>query len=156
MNKMFKLIISILICQCAGIIGSFFTARSISEWYAFINKPAFTPPNWIFAPVWIGLFTLMGISAFLVWRKGLRAFGVKSALSIFILQLGLNTIWSIVFFGGRSIVGGLAVIAFLWLAILWTIKRFFAICKPAAMLLIPYIIWVSFACILNIAFAMLN
>ena len=153
---MLKLVITIVICQCAGIVGSFFTRRSISEWYAFINKPNFTPPNWIFAPVWTSLFTLMGIAAFLVWRKGLSIPGVKHALSIFLLQLALNTLWSIVFFGSRSIAGGLAVIVFLWPAILWTIKRFFAISKPAAALLIPYIAWVSFAFVLNVALLILN
>jgi translocator protein len=153
---MLKLVISILICQCAGIIGSLFTTRSIPTWYAFINKPAFNPPNWIFAPVWVSLFTLMGIAAFLVWSKGTHTLGVKRALSIFLLQLGLNSLWSIVFFGSRSIVGGLAVIVVLWLAIFWTIKEFLAISKPAAVLLIPYIVWVSFALILNVAFLILN
>lgn len=153
---MLKLVISILICQCAGIIGSLFTTRSIPTWYAFINKPAFTPPNWVFAPVWISLFTLMGIAAFLLWRKGLSTLGVKRALSIFFLQLTLNSLWSIVFFGGRSILGGLVVIVLLWLAILWTIKSFFTISKPAAVLLIPYIVWVSFALVLNVAFLILN
>jgi translocator protein len=153
---MLKLVISILICQCAGIIGSLFTTRSISTWYAFINKPAFNPPNWVFAPVWVSLFTLMGIAAFLVWRKGMHTPGVKRALGIFILQLGLNSLWSIVFFGSRSIVGGLAVIVLLWLAIFWTIKEFLAISKPAAVLLIPYIAWVSFALVLNVAFLILN
>jgi len=153
---MFKLAISIVICQCAGIIGSFFTRRSIPEWYAFINKPAFNPPNWVFAPAWVSLYTLMGISAFLVWRKGLRNPGVRSALMIFLLQLVLNSLWSIVFFGGRSIKGGLAVIALLWLAILWTIIRFFRISRPSAALLFPYIAWVSFAFFLNAALLILN
>ena len=125
-------------------------------WYAFINKPTFTPPNWVFAPAWISLFTLMGIAAFLVWRKGLQTPGVKRALIIFLLQLGLNSLWSIVFFGGRSIQGGLVVIVFLWLAIIWTIKSFFAISKPAAVLIIPYIAWVSFALVLNVVFLTLN
>lgn len=153
---MLKLIISILICQCAGIIGSFFTSRAIPEWYAFINKPAFNPPNWVFAPVWATLYTLMGISAFLVWRKGLGTPCVRSALMIFLLQLALNSLWSIVFFGNRSIVGGLSVIVVLWLAILWAIIRFYAISRPAAALLIPYIVWVSFALVLNVALVVLN
>ncbi len=153
---MLKLVISILICQCAGIIGSLFTTRSIPTWYAFINKPTFTPPNWVFAPAWISLFTLMGIAAFLLWRKGLRTPGVNRALSIFFLQLTLNSLWSIVFFGGRSIQAGLVVIVLLWLAIIWTIKSFFVISKPAAVLLIPYIAWVSFALVLNVAFLALN
>ena len=153
---MLKLVISILICQCAGIIGSFFTTRSIPTWYAFINKPTFTPPNWVFAPAWISLFTLMGIAVFLLWRKGLRTPGVNRALSIFFLQLTLNSLWSIVFFGGRSIRGGLVAIVLLWLAIIWTIKSFFAISKPAAVLLYPYFAWVSFALVLNVAFLTLN
>lgn len=153
---MIKLVISILICQCAGIIGAFFTRRSIPEWYAFLNKPAFNPPNWVFAPAWATLYTLMGISAFLVWRKGLRTPGVRNALTIFLLQLALNSLWSIVFFGNRSIVGGLVVIVILWLAILWAMIRFSALSKPAAVLLIPYIVWVSFALILNVAFVLLN
>jgi translocator protein len=153
---MVKLLISIFICQCAGLVGSFFTRRSILEWYAYINKPSFNPPNWVFAPVWASLYTLMGIAAFLVWRKGLHTPGVRSALIIFLLQLALNSLWSIVFFGNRSIAGGLAVIVVLWLAILSAIIRFFAISKPAGALLIPYIAWVSFAFILNAAFVVLN
>jgi translocator protein len=153
---MFKLIVSIIICQCAGLIGSIFTRRSISEWYAFINKPAFNPPNWVFAPVWTCLFTLMGIAAFLVWRKGIQAPGVKNALYIFLLQLTLNSLWSIIFFGCRSIGGGLVVIVCLFLVILWTIKVFLNISKPAGLLLIPYVAWVGFAFILNVAFLILN
>ena len=153
---MIKLVLSIVICQCAGIVGALFTRRSIVEWYAFINKPAFNPPNWIFAPVWTILFVLMGIALFLVWRTGLQMPGVKIALRIFLAQLFLNSLWSIVFFGLRSIWGGLAVIVVLWLAILWTIIRFFAISKAAAMLMIPYIVWVSFAVVLNIALVVLN
>jgi len=153
---MIKLVMSILICQCAGIIGSFFTRRSIPEWYVFINKPVFNPPNWVFAPVWVSLFIMMGIAAFLVWRKGLCTPGVRSALMIFLLQLVLNSLWSIVFFGNRSILGGLVVIVVLWLAILWAIIKFFAISKPAGVLLIPYIAWTSFAFILNVALVVLN
>ena len=98
----------------------------------------------------------MGIAAFLVWRKGLRTPGVRGALMIFLLQLALNSLWSIVFFGNRSMAGGLAVIVALWLAILWAMIRFFAISKPAGALLIPYIAWVSFAFVLNVALAILN
>jgi len=151
-----KLIISILVCQGAGLIGSVFTRRAIPDWYAVIHKPAFNPPNWVFAPVWAGLFTLMGIAAFLVWRKGVQAPGVKSALYVFLLQLTLNSLWSIVFFGCHSIRGGLAVVACLFLAILWMIKVFLPISKPAAWLLIPYVAWVGFAFILNAALLILN
>lgn len=153
---MVKLVLSILICQSAGIVGAFFTRRSISEWYVHINKPAFTPPSWVFAPAWLTLYTLMGIAAFLIWRKGVKTAGVRSALAVFLFQLILNSLWSVVFFGGRSISGGLVVIVFLWLAIVWTIKSFYAISKPAAALLIPYIAWVSFALVLNFALLLLN
>jgi len=153
---MIKLVISILVCHCAGIIGSFFTRRAIPEWYALINKPFFNPPNWIFAPVWAILYTMMGIAAYLVWRNGSYSSGVKAALGVFLIQLGLNSLWSVVFFGSRSIVGGLAVIILLWFAIAWTIIRFFGVSKPAAALLIPYIAWVSFALFLNVSLALIN
>ncbi len=153
---MLKLVISILICQCAGIAGALFTRQSISEWYLYLRKPPFNPPNWIFGPVWTLLYILMGIAAFLVWRKGLYSNGVKAALGMFLIQLGLNTFWSIVFFGGRSIIGGLVVIVILWLSILRTMQVFFRLSKPAGYLLIPYIIWVGFALVLNLAFLVLN
>ena len=129
MIKALKLLLSISICQLAGIIGGFFTAQSIPSWYAFIKKPFFNPPNWIFGPVWITLFTLMGVSAFLVWQRGLNNEKVRIALFIFLLQLALNCLWSIVFFGFRSIGGALIVMALLWLSILWAIIRFSAISK---------------------------
>jgi len=153
---MLRLVLSILLCQSAGVVGAFFTRRSISEWYAHLNKPAFNPPSWVFAPAWVTLYTLMGIAAFLIWRKGLKTAGVRSALAVFLFQLILNSLWSVVFFGGRSILGGLVVIVCLWLAIVWTIKSFHAISKPAAALLIPYIAWVSFALVLNVALLLLN
>lgn len=156
MTKALKLLLSIFVCQLAGVVGSVFTARAIPEWYAFINKPSFNPPNWIFGPVWITLFTIMGVSAFLVWQKGLDDKKVKRALFIFILQLVLNCLWSVVFFGFRSIGGALIVVVLLWLSILWVIVRFFAISRLAAILLIPYIAWVSFACLLNAAILFLN
>lgn len=151
-----KLFFSILICQFAGIIGALFTQQAIPEWYFYIQKPLFSPPNWVFAPVWTLLYLLMGIAAYLVWRLGLSRKDVKSALAIFLLQLVLNSSWSIVFFGGRSISGGMIVIVLLWLAILWTMRSFYAVSKPACFLLIPYIIWVSFALILNLALLTLN
>jgi benzodiazapine receptor len=156
MLSIFRLLVSILICQLAGVVGSLFTFRSLGEWYVFIRKPPFTPPDYIFGPVWITLFTLMGISLFLVWQKGIKNGAARSAVLIFFLQLGLNTLWSIIFFGGRFIVGGFVVIILLWSAIFWNIKRFFAISKPAAILLLPYILWVSFAAVLNASLVILN
>ena len=151
-----KLVISIIICLLAGFIGSFFTAPAIPTWYATLNKPSFTPPNWLFAPVWTALFVLMGISAFLVWRKGLNNRQVKIALSIFSVQLILNILWSAMFFGLRSPIAGLIEIIILWVAILLTILIFFKISMTAGLLLIPYILWVSFAAVLNFFIWRLN
>lgn len=154
--EVLKLVISIIICQFAGFIGSFFTNPSIPTWYATLEKPPFTPPNWLFAPVWITLFLLMGISAFLVWRKGLKELRIKTALSIFFIQLILNTLWSVIFFGFRAPLAGLIEIAVLWIAILLTILNFFKISKTAGILLIPYILWVSLAAVLNFSIWRLN
>lgn len=151
-----RLVASILICQGAGLIGSVFTTPAIPTWYAALRKPFFRPPNWLFAPVWITLFTLMGISAFLVWRKGLGDPQVKIALTIFAIQLILNTSWSVVFFGLRSPLAGLIVISVLWVAILLTILNFYKISVMAGLLLVPYILWVSFAAVLNLFIWTLN
>ncbi len=153
---MIKIVISILICQCAGMVGALFTRQSVSEWYPYLKKPFFNPPNWVFGPVWILLYFLMGIAAYLVWRKGLYDRGVRAAIWVFLIQLGLNCLWSIVFFGGRSILGGMIVIVLLWLFILKTMHAFFPVSKSACYLLIPYILWVSFALVLNLAFLVLN
>lgn len=156
-NKMFKLIIAIGISLLAGVAGSFFTTPAIqSGWYTELAKPALNPPAWIFGPVWTTLYVLMGIAAFLVWKKGLDRRDVKIALGIFIGQLVLNTLWSIIFFGLHSPGGALIEIVFLWLAILATIITFAKIFKPAAWLLVPYILWVSFAMYLNYSIYVLN
>ena len=163
-NNTLKLIIAIVICELAGIIGSVFTTPSIAGWYATLVRPALNPPAWVFGPVWTTLFALMGIAAFLVWKKGLERRDVKIALGIFIGQLVLNTLWSIIFFGSTSLtINGLnnigiafIEIIFLWLAILATIIAFAKISKPAAWLLLPYILWVSFAVYLNFMIWMLN
>jgi benzodiazapine receptor len=151
-----KLVVSIVACQCAGLIGSIFTTPAIPTWYATLEKPAFTPPSWLFAPAWITLYLLMAIAAFLIWRKGLTEEGVKSALVIFLVQLVLNALWSVVFFGLHSPLYGMVVILALWVAILLTILRFFRLSTAAGALLLPYILWVSFASILNISIWVLN
>lgn len=155
-NNTFKLIIAIAVSELAGIIGSVFTTPSIAGWYVGIVKPALNPPAWVFGPVWTTLFVLMGIAAFLVWKKGLDRKDVKIALGIFIGQLILNTLWSIIFFGLHSPVGAFIEIIFLWLAILATIIAFARISRTAAWLLIPYILWVSFAGYLNLSIWSLN
>lgn len=137
-------------------MGSVFTRISVGTWYAALKKPSFTPPNWVFSPVWITLFVLMGIAAFLVWNKGLSDQKVRIALSIFSVQLILNVLWSAMFFGLRSPLAGLIEIAVLWIAILLTILYFFRVSNTAGMLLIPYILWVSFAAVLNFSIWRLN
>jgi benzodiazapine receptor len=151
-----RLVVSIVVCQLAGGIGAIFTSPAIPTWYASLEKPAFQPPNWLFFPVWTTLYTLMGIAAFLVWRKGLDLSRVRVALGIFAVQLALNTAWSIVFFGAQELFGALIVIAILWIVILINIVTFWRISKAAGALLIPYILWVSFASLLNYSVWVLN
>lgn len=149
-----KLIFSIIACQMAGFIGSLFTAPAIPGWYVALQKPFFSPPNWLFAPVWIILYLLMSISLYLVWNSESK--NKKSAIFVFSIQLILNSTWSIVFFGLKSPLAAFLVIIVLWLLILKTIIEFGKISKISQYLLIPYIAWVSFASILNLAIVILN
>jgi tryptophan-rich sensory protein len=142
---------SIILCLAAGFIGSLFTTPAIPGWYAALDKPSFTPPSSVFSPVWTVLYLLMAFSLFLVWRAGADAPRRKTALSVFALQLVLNTLWSVLFFGSRSPLAGLVDILFLWAAIVLTILLFSRISKTAAWLLVPYLLWVSFASLLNAA-----
>ncbi|KPJ57195.1 TspO protein [Parcubacteria bacterium DG_74_2] len=175
-----KFVVSILVCQLAGFIGSFFTAPAIpTPWFAELKKPSFFPPNWLFAPAWTVLYLLMGISLFLVWKKNWgiiitageqekkawNPFSTKlwrgswreeNAVLIFSLQLVLNVLWSVIFFGLKSPGIAFFEILMLWFAILYTIVNFYRISKPAAYLLIPYILWVSFATLLNFSTWQLN
>lgn len=155
-DNVLKLIVAIGLSEFAGIIGAVFTTPSISTWYANIVRPEFSPPNWVFGPVWTTLYALMGIAAFLVWKKGLGRKDVKVALGIFVGQLVLNSLWSIIFFGLQSPGAAFIEIMVLWLAIVATIVTFAKISKPAAWLLVPYILWVSFAAFLNYSIWMLN
>ena len=156
MKYIYRLIISMVICLGAGLIGSIFTAPSIPTWYAALQKPPFTPPNWLFAPAWITLYLLMGISASLVWQRGLDNRQNRMALISFLVQLVLNVLWSIVFFGFESPLSGIVVIALLWVAILITMLKFMQISTLAGFILIPYIGWVTFAAILNVSIFILN
>lgn len=147
---------AIVVCELAGVMGAFFTTPAIPTWYAELTKPALTPPSWIFAPVWTTLFALMGIAVFLVWQRGWRRKDVRVALGVFVFQLCLNTAWSIIFFGFKNPGFALFEIILLWFAIVWTIIFFARISKAAAVLLVPYIVWVSFAAYLNYMIWMLN
>lgn len=151
-----KLVVCLVVCQLAGVIGSFFTASSVSTWYVTLDKPFFTPPGWAFAPVWITLYVLMGISAYIIWSKGLDKPAARFAMAAFGVQLVLNAFWSVAFFGMKSPLFGLIVIAALWAAILATILGFMRISMKAALLLVPYITWVSLAAILNLSIYLLN
>lgn len=155
-RSIMKLVAALILCQLAGFMGSLATTPSIPTWYQSLVKPSFTPPNWIFAPVWTTLYVLMGISLFLVWNKGLEKPGVQLALLFFFLQLALNILWSFLFFGLHSPLFAFIEIVFLWLAILVTILIFLPISKGAGYLLIPYLLWVSFAAVLNFSLWRLN
>lgn len=156
MNKWIKLAIAVLVCQMAGVIGSVFTMPSIGTWYADLNKPWFTPPNFVFGPVWITLYTLMGISLYWVWQKGASKGNVRSALLAFFGQLVINAVWSIVFFGLQSPFYGLVLIMFMWALILLTMVMFYRIEKRAGLILVPYIAWVTIATLLNYYVWILN
>ena len=151
-----KLAISIGATQMAGVIGSIFTARTVSSWYVTLRKPTWTPPGSVFGPVWISLYLEMGLAAFLVWRKGLEYAGVRIALLLFLMQLVINTLWSAAFFGLASPLAGFVVIAILWVAIVGTIIAFMRVSLGAGLLLLPYVSWVSFAGVLNWSILIMN
>jgi benzodiazapine receptor len=151
-----KLVVSILICLAAGFIGSFFTSHSVSTWYPMLDKPPFTPPNWVFMPVWTLLYLLMGVSLFLVWRQGTSYKIVRIGLVLFFVQLLLNLLWTLLFFGMRSPLAGLVDILILWVFIFLTMLAFFGVSRTAGILLLPYFLWVGFATLLNFSLWKLN
>jgi tryptophan-rich sensory protein len=148
------LIVFFAICLAAGGLGSFFTANSVRDWYPRLRKPPGTPPSWVFGPVWTLLYVLMAISAWLVWREFGR--GAVPALLIFFAQLALNVAWSGIFFGSRMPGVALFEIAILWLAIVSTILIFYSLLPLAAFLLVPYLLWVSYAAYLNLGIWRMN
>lgn len=153
--KFAKLFIAIAGSLAAGWLGSLATTPNIPTWYASLEKPLLNPPNEIFGPVWGILYLLMGISAYLVWVSTTK--GTKRwAATAFALQLALNTLWSVTFFGLQQPYGGVAVIVLLLGAIVWTIVEFKKFSKLAALLLAPYLLWVCFATYLNAGIALLN
>lgn len=156
MKNYIKLITSIVAPLVIGAIGAVFTRPAIDSWYTNLNKPFFSPPNYIFGPVWTILYVLMGISFYLVWRHGFKTKRSREAIYLFIMQLILNGIWSPVFFGLKNIFLALFIIIFLFIYIYKTIFAFKKIDQTAFFLLLPYLIWVGFASILNFSVWMLN
>jgi len=156
MKDLPKLLISVIGCEIVGVLGTPFTIPAIPAWYASLNKPFFAPPNWVFGPVWTLLYFLMGLAFYLIWKQGFNKRRVRTACLFFLAQLGLNFIWSPIFFGLRAPQLGLLVIVAMWVFIVMTMKQFYPLSKPAFYLLIPYLLWVSFATLLNAALVVLN
>ena len=155
MSTAIKLFVSLLLCFGAAAIGGFATANSLSDWYINLNKPSFNPPNWVFGPVWSLLYTFMAITLWKVWSL---APGPERNLAMtwFFIQLALNTLWSFLFFYFQWPLGASVEIIVLWVAILMTILKFYALVPWTIWLLIPYLLWVSFAAFLNGTIAWLN
>lgn len=152
--KPLPLILSILIAQAAGFIGSFFTMTSVEGWYATLALPAVSPPSWVFAPVWVTLYALMGIAAYLVWQQ--RAAMSRPALIVYGIHLVFNALWSVIFFGLQRPGLAFAEILILLALIVLTTTLFWHINRRAGALMLPYIAWVSFAAYLNYAIWVLN
>lgn len=149
------LVASVVVCELAGIVPSLLTADEVATWYPTLAKPAFTPPDWVFGPVWTALYLLMGVALYLVWRSE-RGRERRVALAVFAVQLALNAAWTLVFFGAQAVLGGLAVILALLAALLATTAAFARVDRRAAALLVPYLLWVGFATALNYEIWRLN
>jgi translocator protein len=149
------LVLAALIVLCVGVVGGgagFFTAAGVTTWFPTLVKPSFNPPAWVFAPVWTILYLMMAVAAWLVWQRG----NSRSALTLFFIQLALNFAWSFLFFGAKSPALALVDIIALWLAIVATMLAFWNTTRPAGLLLVPYLAWVSFATALNASIWYLN
>lgn len=149
------LFVFIVLSQGAGLLGSLAMNAASATWYASLALPALTPPTWLFGPAWTFLYVLMGVAAFIVWRLRERS-GTELALVLFVVQLVLNALWSVIFFGMQSALLGLIEIGLLWLAIVATIAAFAHVSKVAAWLLAPYLLWVTFAAYLTFEIWRLN
>lgn len=157
MNKsqIIKLLVSIILPLALGAIAGMFTSQSVPEWYETLNRPSFNPPNRIFGPVWTILYILMGISLFLIWKQN-SSKERNLAILIFLSQLTLNFLWSFIFFYFNMIGFALIEIILLWINIIIMIVLFFKIKPIAAYINIPYLLWVTFAAVLNASYFLLN
>lgn len=156
MSAFGRLLVSLAVPQAVGILSGLATARGVREWYPALAKPSFNPPSWVFAPVWTALYLAMGVAAWLVWRRGLDTPGVRVALLAFLVQLALNGLWSLLFFGLRSPGLAFAEIVVLWGAIGVTTLLFFRQVAAAGWLMAIYWAWVTFAAVLNLSIWRLN
>ncbi len=143
------LIISIGVVLAVAFLGGWMTSTSVDGWYLSLIKPDYNPPGWVFGPVWTVLYVMMAVAAWLVWDSGDEDMYISEALTVYGMQLALNLSWSYFFFYEKSLIGGLVVIGVLWLMIVCTIFLFWRTSFWAACLLIPYLLWVSFAALLN-------
>lgn len=150
MNKITRILVVVITCIAIGYLSGMVTRSAITSWYPTLIKPSFNPPNWIFAPVWSMLYIMMGVAAGMVWNRiDFEKEAVKKALIFFIIQLALNALWSLFFFGMKNpMLAGIEIIL-LWLMIYETYVQFAKINKIAGYLLLPYLAWVSFATVLN-------
>ncbi|MDQ3855777.1 MAG: tryptophan-rich sensory protein [Chloroflexota bacterium] len=151
-----SLLASIAVCQAAGGVGVVFTSESVRTWYPTLRKPSFNPPSWVFGPVWTILYLLMGISLFLTRRARQEGRQPATAVPVFAVQLVLNSLWSFLFFRLRSPGAALVEIVILWAAIALTVRATYKLSKVAALLLLPYLLWTSFAAALNFSIWRLN
>ncbi|ASU33706.1 TspO/MBR family protein [Mucilaginibacter xinganensis] len=154
--RLFPFITSLFITLAIGFVASLFTRPQIAGWYSTLNKPSFNPPAWLFAPVWTALYIMIAIAAYLVWQRRDGSVSYKTAATIYAVQLLLNFSWSIVFFGLHGILPAVFVILLMWAAIILNIRWFAKFSKIAAWLLVPYLLWVSFASLLNLSIYLLN
>lgn len=154
--QFFPFLISLVITLAIGVAASLFTRPQIAGWYNTLDKPSFNPPPWLFAPVWAAIYIMIAIAAYLVWQQRNNSKTYKITVAIYIIQLALNFLWSVVFFGLHGILPALFVILMLWVSIILNIRWFKKYSKTAGWLLVPYLIWVSFASILNLNIYLLN
>lgn len=151
-----KLILSEVLCFLPGVLGSIFTFSQITSWYAGLHKPFFTPPNALFGPVWTILYFLQGVSFYLIWKGRIKTRQIRLGLLFFFIQLLLNALWSILFFGFHAV--GLAILDIigLWIFIFLVILSFAKVSKVASWILVPYLVWVTYAGLLTIGIFLLN
>lgn len=154
MKKGAKLIVSILLPLIIGVISGYYTASNIQSWYITLIKPSFNPPNYLFGPVWTTLYIIMGISFYMIWSS--TKINKNKLIGIYLFQLILNFLWSFIFFKYHAIGIAAVEIVVLWLSILTMIIMFYKNNKWAALINIPYLLWVSFASVLNISIYLLN